>query len=627
MERITDKGRVGVRAFAVAVGIAMVIGGTFLGAALAQEDQTPSPKEKITFTWGSTGEPSSLNPMSGYLAVDFYFWTATYHLLFDWDENLGLDDSTGPGSGLVTGVEVSDDGLTYTYHIKDGLMWSDGQPLTAEDVAYTLNLYKQNHAYLPQNYLTLIDGEVVALDPTTIQFHTKQPTGLYTGKVAYMYDYILPKHVFEKIEKPKQFDNVPNVGSGPFIIEEFKIAEYVRMVRNPYWTGPEPFVDELINRIFKNEDALAEALKAGEIDLAYFSSANIFNSLEGQPNITTMAGTIPSFSEIGMNTGSAFQPKTDYYTPHGDGHPALQDLVVRRAIRMAIDSKTLTDKVLLGYGLPGDTIVPPVSVEGARWQPTGDDVIPWDIPGATKLLEDAGYKDCDGDGVREMPNCGQSLVFRYYVRTNEQTSIDAAPFVRRWLEQIGIQANVEAVTSGRLGDIINAGTYDIFSWGWIPDPDPDSALSWFTCEQRPPDGSTYGNNDSYYCNPEYDKLFDQQRTTLDPAERWEIVHQMQKIYYEDAAYAIMWYDPIFSAWQTDAFTGYVVQPQPLGDPLESWGGPSKVWWTLRPVGAGGGTTETRGISAGVWIGIVVGLLVVIVVIVLVRRARPSDEEA
>ncbi len=420
---------------------ALLTGGAFASAAFAQSgSSSPSAgadDSPIRFTWGASTEPSSLNPMSGYLGTDFYFWTASYHLLINFDQNLGATD------GLATKVQTSSDSMEFTYTIRDDVTWSDGEPLTADDVAYTLNLYKQNHAYLPQGYLTLIDGEVQVLDPTHIQFRTTQPTGLYTGKFPYMYDYILPKHIFEDIEKPKQYENVPSVSSGPFMITEYEVGEFVKLERNPYWTGPEPTVDELIYRIYKNEDALAQALKQGEVDFAYFTSPNIFNSLKNQPNIGTMAGTVPSFSEIGMNTGSAYQEPSGDFVPHGDGHPALTDLTVRRAIRMAISSEELQQKVLLGYGAPGDTIIPPVSVAGARWEPTGDDVIPWDIPGANQLLDDAGYLDTDGDGVREMPagslDPGRPLEFRYYVRTSEQTSVDAAPFVSEWLDQIGIK--------------------------------------------------------------------------------------------------------------------------------------------------------------------------------------------
>jgi peptide/nickel transport system substrate-binding protein len=630
---------------ALALGSILVVG-ALANIALAQDTgttgatgTTASPSsggggEPVRFTWGSTGEPSSLNPMSGYLALDFYFWTASYHLLVDWDQQFGVDNSDGPGSGLADDITVSDDLMTFTYHIRDDVVWSDGQPLTANDVAYTLNLYKGNHAYLPQNYLTLIDGDVKVLDDYTVQWHTTEPTGLYSGKSAYMYDYILPEHVFSKIEKPKQYENVPQVASGPFMITEYKVGEFVKMEQNPYWKGPKPAVDEIVWRTFKNEDALSEALKQGEVDFAYFTSANIFNNVKDQPDIDSMVGTIPSFSEIGMNTGSAYEPKDDFFTPHGDGHPALTDPVVRRAIRMAINSDELNQKVLLGYGVPGNTIVPPVSVEGARWDPTGTpDEIKWDIAGANQLLDDAGYKDTDGDGVREMPagslDPGRPLEFRYYTRTSEQSSIDASKFVSEWLSQIGIKTDVEAVTSGKLGDIINEGTYDLFSWGWIPDPDPDSALSWFTCDQRPPDGSSYGNNDSYYCNPKYDQLYAQQRLELDPTKRWDIVHEMQKIYYEDSPYAIMWYDPVFSAWRTDRFTGYRPQPTPNGDPLEGWGGVSQVWYELRPVSASSGSSsETTGISSAIWL-VIAGAVIIIgaIFVARARGKRSSEDEA
>ena len=616
-------------------GILVVVIGVSAFAASAQSaspSASPTPQKRV-FVWGDTSEPSSLNPMRGYLATDFYFWAASYHLLTDFK----IDD-LGARPGLAQSVDVSPDGMTFTYHIRQGIKWSDGEPLTAKDVAYTLNLYKSNHAYLPQGYLQLIDGEVQATDDSTVVFHSKVPTSLYSGKIPYMYDYILPEHIWSKFDKPKQYDNysaypdlgIPagEIGSGPFVIAEYKTGEFVRMVRNPYWSGPQPHVDELIYRIYKNEDAEALALKQGEIDFGYFDSANIYNSLKNQPNIATLDGTIPSFDEIGMNTGSAYYPKTDTYTPHGDGHPALQDPTVRRAIRMAIDSKTLVDKVLLGYGSPGTTIIPPVSVAGARWAPTGSDLIPFDIDGANKLLDDAGYKDCNNDGVREMPGCKQpSLVFRYYVQTNDQNTIKVAPFVKSWLSEIGIKANVQSMSSGRLGDEINAGTYDLFHWGWIPDPDPDSALSWFTCDQRPPDGHTYGNNDSYYCNPQYDDLFQKQRTELDINKRWDIVHQMEKMYYEDAAYAVLWYGPVLQAYRTDTFTGYKPQPSPNGDLLAGYS--MDVFWSLRPVGSGSAATATqsRGVSAGVWIGIIAGIVVVILAFVLVRRSRTREEEA
>jgi peptide/nickel transport system substrate-binding protein len=626
--------------------IVLMLAAAFASAALAQaafaQETTgatgaTSDDEKVVFTWGTAGETSSLNPMSGYLATDFYFWTPQYHLLIDWAQK---DFSAEPS--LATDVEVSDDGLTFTYTIRDDLTWSDGVPLTAEDVAYTLNLYKSNHAYLPQNYLTLIDGDVVATDDTHITFSTAEPTSLYSGAVPYLYDYILPKHIFEEVEKgncpdgqdpctPKSFDNIPSVGSGPFYISDAKPGEFVRMVKNPYWEGPDPHIDEIVYRQFRNNDALAEALKAGEIDYAYdITAPNIFDSLTNEPNIGTVASQVPEFDYFNMNTGSAYGPETGDFKRHGDGHPALTDPVVRQAIRMAIDSQTLVDKVWLGYATPGTSIIPPVSAAGARWEPTGDEVIPFDPEGANQLLDDAGYLDTDGDGIREMPadsiDPGRPLDFRYFVRSNDQTTVDAAPFIQKYLKDIGIQTEVEAVTSTRLGDIENAGEFDLAHWSWLPDIDPDSALSWFTCDSRPPDGQTYDNDDSYYCNPEYDQMFNEQRLELDLDKRWDIVHRMQQIIYQDEPYVILWYAPILDAWRTDTFTGYKQQPEVNGDPLEGYSGIGEVWLSLRPVSAGSGAAaETRGIPAWVWV--VIGVAVVaIVAFVILRRRRVGEED-
>jgi peptide/nickel transport system substrate-binding protein len=593
------------------------------GAVGSAQSPTPTDKGKVVFVYGDTSEPSSLNPFKGYLATDFYFWAWSYHLPI----TFGVKD-LGPVPDFVTDTEVSEDGTTFTYTVRDDLTWSDGEPMTAHDMAFTLNLYSEKHAYLPQGYLTTVTS-VEAPDDTTVVLKTEKPTSLYSGAVPYMYTYILPEHVWsEHAQEPKQYDNVPNVGSGPFFIAEYQRGEFVRMERNPHWNGAEPHFDELIYRIFKNEDAEAEALKSGEIDFGYFDSPNVFNSLKGQPNIATHFGPIPEFDEIGMNNGSAYQKPQGEFEPHGDGHPALTDPTVRRAIRMAINSQELVDKVLLGYGLPGNSVIPPVSVEGARWVPEGDEVIPWDIDGANQLLEDAGYVDTDGDGVREMPegslDPGRPLEFRYYVQSDDQTTVKVAPFVRAWLEDIGIEADVTAMSSGRLGDEINAGTYDLFHWGWIPDPDPDSALSWWTCGQRPPNAQTYGNNDAYYCNPEYDEMYNEQRTTLDPTKRFEVVHEMERMLYEDAHYAVLWYPATLQAYRTDRFTGYQPQPAPKGDLLTGYSRNAVL--SIRPVSEGSAARETRGIPGWVWIVIAGAVVVIGGGVALLRRRGVEERE-
>jgi peptide/nickel transport system substrate-binding protein len=608
------------RRFRAAAAATLVFATLSLQTASAQ---TPtSGDQKVTWIWGDTSEPSSLNPFKGYLATDFYMWAWTYHLPIGFTlENLGAVPD------FVTDVETSEDLQTFTYTVRDDLRWSDGEPMTANDMAFTLNLYKDKHAYIPQGYLGNMES-AEAIDDTTVVVRTTTPTSLYSGTVPYLYTYILPEHVWQEYaDQPKAYDNLPAVGSGPFFFAEYERGQFVRLERNPHWSGPEPRIDEVIFRIFENEDALAEALKQGEIDFANIDSPNVFDSLEGEPNIETYNGVRPEFDEIAMNNGSSFQAPDPPFQPHGDGHPALQDPVVRRAIRMAIDSEELVERVSLGYYEAGTTVVPPVTVPGARWVPEGDELLSFDLEGANQLLDDAGYMDTDGDGVREMPGGGEPLIFRYYTQTNDQNTIRTAPFVKSWLEDIGIQADVTAMSSGRLGDEINAGTYDLFHWGWVPDADPDSILQNWTCGDRPPNAQTYGDNDAYYCNPEYDRMYAEQHSTLDPERRFEIIHEMQRLFYNEAPYAVLWYPSFFQAYRTDTFTGYQPQPAARGDLLDGFS--RDVVLLLRPVsgGAGSSSTEARGISALVWIGMGVAVLLLLVVMLLLRRRGGAEDRA
>ena len=159
------------------------------------------------------------------------------------------------------------------------------------------------------------------------------------------------------------------------------------------------------------------------------------------------------------------------------------------------------------------------------------------------------------------------------------------------------------MNSAKLTDLINAGEYELSSWGWYPDPDPSSILADFTCDQRPPDGSTYGNND-VLLRPEYDRLFQEQQQQTDTNARWDIVHQMQKMFYEDGAYATMWYDrssrpggPIGSRVTSRSRSPMAIRSRA--------GGISEVYLSLKPVAGGGQFGREHGRLAG-GLGILAG---------------------
>ena len=613
----------------VFIAAALVATTALANYALAQDASSSASggSQKVVFTYADVSEPSSLNPLVGYLGTDYVMWSLAYDIPINFATK---DFSPDFDHSIVTSVDASSDGMTFTYHFRSGVKWSDGEPFSASDAAWTYNFYKQNNVPNYSSDLALMDT-ATATDDTTLVLTSKKPTSFYSGASVFLYDFILAEHVWGKYQDDykaaRQQTGFPSVGTGPFIITDYVKNQYVQMDANPnYWgldAGMTPHVDQIIYRIYGNQDAEAAALQAGEVDFAYFTSASILNTLKSR-GLETRGAAIPSFGEIGINTGSAYQTDTTGgFAPHGDGHPALMDVALRQAMRRAVDNQTLVDKVLLGYGTAGISPVQPGATTGA-WEPGPDDPdLSFDLAAANQMLDDAGYT-MGSDGVRLDPKSGQPLVFRFFSRASDQNSIDIVPYVSSWFEQIGIKLEPQTLNSNKLGNVILAGDYDLFEWGWYPNPDPNYILNIFTCASRPPDASTYRNSDMYYCNPDYDELNKQQGSVTDPAARVEIVHQMQSILYRDQPYIMLWNDASLQAHSPD-WTGFTPQPDPDGDWLATYGPLGFI--SVRPAtGTTAGEGGSSGISAGLWIGILAAVVVIVGGLMLARRRRESDED-
>jgi peptide/nickel transport system substrate-binding protein len=573
------------------------------------------PAGKLTFTVGIINDVDSLNPFIGILAETYEVWG----LMYDYLVGQSAKDFS-PEPALAESWEVSDDELTWTYKIRQGVKWSDGQPLTARDAAYTFNRIMKG-TFEQTNYGSYVGNieKVTAPDDTTLVMTTKEPSPTMLRLTVP----ILPEHIWKDIDEKEvtTFDNEKNaVGSGSFKLEERSTGQFVRLSANKSYWGGAPKIDEVVFRVFNNADAQLQALKKGEIDFADGLDPAPFNSLKNTPGITALAADYSGFNELAFNTGAAL----DTGEPIGDGHPALKDKRLRQAIAHAVDKQALVDRVLGGYGTAATGVIPAL-YQNLTYQPADGEAFNFDLAEANRLLDEAGYKDSDGDKVREMPNGGRPLNFRLFARQESNTSQQSVQFMQGWLRDIGIGTEVKVVEENRLTEIIGQGEFDMFEWGWVVEPDPDYQLSTFTCGSRSykSGGDITANlSDSFYCNPAYDKLYEQQKVTIDPAKRAEIVKQMQKMLYDDAPYVVTFYYDELQAYRSDRFTGFVPQPDPGGVVLFAWGVDS--YRTIGPPQASAASGDGGGVPL-IPIGIGVAVVGAAGVLLALRRRSTQDE--
>jgi len=591
---------------AASIGLGIVLGLIVQSAAVGQ-DESPSPAdEKVSFTVGMTNDAITFNPMFMIETPEYSTADLMYETYLGWEQ-----EDFDTKAHLATDWEQSEDGLTWTFNVRDDVTWHDGEPLTAGDIAYTFNWILDQKVGNFIDYLPYTD-EITAPNDTTLEWKTTIPT---SAPVYPPYIYIMPEHVLSQYDKKsdfKKWKGFPDpIGSGPFRLVEWRRGDFWRLEANPDYWGGAPKIDEFVFRIFQNEDAMIEALKQGEIDFADGVSANLFDSIVDEPNITANVGNPTSFAQMSFNQCTN---EVDYCKDTGfTHHPATTDPAFRQAVEYAIDRDVLVDRVLLGYAEPGYTVIP-----SPKWHAAPESPITYDPEEANRILDEAGYADTDNDGIRETPD-GEPMEMRFVVRTEAPETVDAGEFIVEWLRDIGVSLKTEAVNDSKLGDIWYANDYDLYIWGWGVEPDPNFQLSTYTTSQC---GIW---SDTCYSNQEYDQLFKDQQKAASLEERESIVEQMQQILYQDRPELVLWYDNYLQAYRSDMWTGFVKQPTEGGSILFQYGYYSLL--QLQPASAAGVSDADGGgggVSPVLWIAI--AAIVIVVVGVVVTRRRAADEE-
>ncbi len=512
----------------------------------AETTAAEAPAAEAVLHIGLQGKPDTLNPAYAFLVESYTIFDLIY-------TPLTTEAPTGEYvGGLAKEWSVSEDGLTWTFKLKDGIKWHNGEAFNAGQMAWSINAIMAD----PDGWAAMsgyISGfkEVTAPDDMTVQVVTEAPIANMEYRLSFLYAVYPPD--FEKFTTPEDLQNFTNfeaVGTGMFKMKTFdKDTGVLILDANPDYFDGAPKIDQVIFQTFDNADAMIQALKVGDIDLVNELPASAFITVKDFENVTASSSPGRYFNELIINTVS---PEND---PAPTGNPALADPAIRLAIATAINKQDIVDIVLQGLATPGITIVPP-TLGGGFWQNPNIKDVAFNIEEANRILEEAGYVK-GSDGVRTKGDL--RLEFRLQFPSDNTVYPRMADMIADWFSQAGMKANPESVDPDALvAATTPAGDYDLVLWGWGPDPDPDFILNVMTTSQFV-DG---GWSDSGYHNPEYDQLYLDQQLKVDATERQQIIWKMQEMVFNDRPYIVLYYENLLQAYRSDRFTGFI--PSPIG---------------------------------------------------------------
>ena len=563
---------------------------------------------------GWAQDPQTLNPFVALDEENYNVWSLNWDLL----TNFGTED-LGPVPGIAESWEVSEDERTVTFTLPEDRRWSDGEPITSEDVKFSLEVLG-GEGDLFAGYTSGIKS-IKTPDEQTVVVETKEPDARIVGG---LFVYMLPEHIWGEVDVDELTGSyqpdLPLVGSGPYTVTEFERGRIITMEQNPEWDGPEPGFSEVQYIKYGNQDAVERALRLGEIDMVVEVDASTFERIQEDPNIEALSSPSPSYTQL------AFNLCPEDLCPDAEFNPAVQDVEVRQAIAYAVDRERVNAISARGTAFPGSGILP--SFYKAFYE-VPEQNYPFDPELANQILDDAGWVMND-DGVRERD--GEELVFDLAVRSESPSNIQAARIVEEQAAEVGIDFNVDVMSVGKLTEITvrsengkPAPDFDTFIWGWGGDPyDPSFLLSLLTTDE-------IGNlSDGFYSNPEYDALYEEQRGVFETEERKELIQEMVAITQEDVAYLVLTEDPNLQAYRTDRIQGIEpVCPNEGGDLICEQVSYEPLL-AIEPAdgSSGGAATTDDGGGAGTIIAIVVAIAVIGggFLFLRSRRGKRKDDE-
>lgn len=489
----------------------------FLGLALcflgACSVQAPKDPETLVFNLGA--EPDTLNRLT---ATDAYEGTING---FIFDSLIERDNRTLEYKPkLAETWEVSDDKMTYTFHLRKDVKWHDGQPFTADDVIYTFNQItsdKVDAGPLRNYYKDIKNAE--KLDDSTVRFTYAVPYFKaleFVGGIP-----VIPKHIFDD---GQDFNNHPAgrhpIGTGPFKFKEWKTGKNIQLERNEtYWDKTKfPDFRRILFQIIPDSTIVLQVLKKGDLDVANLRPIQWVRQTLGEAfnqHFARHQYYLPGYRYIGWNQ----QRETA---------PFFKDKKVRLALSYLVNRQAIVDK--LEFGLAKLTNGPfwVFGYEYNRDLPQ----IPFDPAKAKQLLDEAGWIDRDGDGIREKE--GFKFEFNFLIPSGSASANRLATILKKDMENAGISMQIQNMEWAAFVNRLDAKDFDAVTLGWTGSIDEDPYQIWHSSQIEK------GSNYIGFKNEEADRIMDEARTVFDKERRTQLYRRFHEIIYDEQPYTFLY---------------------------------------------------------------------------------------
>lgn len=391
-------------------------------------ETTADSKDSVVVTMPTTSEPESgFDPAYGWGAGEHVHEPLIQSTLTVTTTDLKIDKD------LATDYSASEDGMTWTVKIRDDVKFTDGEKLTAKDVAFTYNNVKEKSSV---NDFTMLK-EAVAVDDTTVEFHMEKPFSIWPYTMAIVG--IVPEHAYDE-----NYGQHP-IGSGRYIMKQWDKGQQVIFEANPDYYGEAPKIKKL-TVLFMEEEAALAAAQAGQVDVAH-TAASYADQQIGGYNLLSVA----SVDNRGFNLPATKPEEKDGITYGSD---VTSDIAVRKAINIGIDRDEMIQNVLNGYGTPAYSVC-----DKMPWY-NADAQVTYDLEGAKKILDDAGWKE-GSDGIREKD--GVRAAFTLMYSTGDSVRQALAEDTKNQLKELGMDITTEGVGWDVAYDRAQS---DPLVWGW-----------------------------------------------------------------------------------------------------------------------------------------------------------------